>query len=85
MEPWRVCLRVIADLHHTDEEQDHNPDPDLHQSERSNSESLKMKGRIRIRDKDIKNIKWHCISIPSPRLKLRSLCILSYSTKNCIS
>jgi hypothetical protein len=42
MEPSRVCRRMVADLHHFDEEQDpgphqseeSDPDPDPHQSEK---------------------------------------------------
>jgi hypothetical protein len=34
MEPWRVCMPVVADLHHFDEEQD----PDSHQNEQAGSE-----------------------------------------------
>jgi hypothetical protein len=33
MDPWRVCMPVVADFHHFDEEQD--LDPDQHQRERS--------------------------------------------------
>jgi hypothetical protein len=41
MEPWRVCIPVVAELHHCDQEQDPDPqanvrpDLDQHQSERS--------------------------------------------------
>ncbi len=33
MDPWKVCMPVVADFKHFDEEQEPNPDP--HQSESS--------------------------------------------------
>jgi hypothetical protein len=30
MEMWRVCRPMVADSHHFDEEQDADPEPDLH-------------------------------------------------------
>ncbi len=44
MEPWRVCMPVVADLQHFDEEQDLDLDPDPHQSE--GRIRIKAKGRI---------------------------------------
>ncbi len=36
MEPWKVRMPVVADLHHLDVEQDlDKADPDPHQSEKS--------------------------------------------------
>jgi hypothetical protein len=32
MDPWEVCMPVVADFKHFDEEQEPNPDP--HQCER---------------------------------------------------
>ncbi len=32
MEPWKVCIQVVADSHNIDEEQD--PEPDPHHSEK---------------------------------------------------
>jgi hypothetical protein len=36
MDPWRVCMAVVADFYHFDEKQD--PDPEQHQRERSVSD-----------------------------------------------
>ncbi len=77
-------MPVLADLHHFYEEQDPDPDTNLHQSERSNPESLKMKGLIRIRHKDIVNIKWHCTSISVPG-KSYGVCVFYLTQQNTVS
>ncbi len=57
MEPWRVCMLVVANLHCCGDVKDtvlephkcKRSDPDPHQSERSVRILIRVKGRIRIR------------------------------------